>query len=227
MAAGRLGACRIRPCVCFLSPWIAPLPPTGWGKLLEPKKLKSPFQADDTGTYPGASRAWMGRVSPSSQQQAVATGYHHIWTWHLNGFAFQLRQVFIACSLKARERQSACTCTRAQKCRGGEWAKENLAWGCLFMRTLNNSFLSLLSSSQRDKNKRVFLAYCLELRIVKREENITVTEGDTRKSVTFNCSTYNQSHQIKALYIFLNNLWLGSGYERTRTPAIAMQREAC
>lgn len=103
----------------------------------------------------------------------------------------------------------------------------NLGWGCLFMRTLNNSFLSLLSSSQRDENKRVFLAYCLELRIVKREENITVTEGDTRKSVTFNCSTYNQSHQIKALYIFLNNLWLGSGYERTRTPAIAMQREAC
>lgn len=99
-----------------------------------------------------------------------------------------------------------CVHTRAQKCRGGEWAKGNLAWGCLFMRTLNNSFLSLLSSSQRDKNKRVFLAYCLELRIVKREENITVTEGDTRKSVTFNCSTYNQSHQIKALYIFLNNL---------------------
>lgn len=74
------------------------------------------------------------------------------------------------------------------------------------MRTLNNSFLSLLSSSQRDQNKRVSLAYCLELRIVEREENITVTEGDTRKSVTFNCSTYNQSHQIKALYIFLNNL---------------------
>lgn len=78
--------------------------------------------------------------------------------------------------------------------------------GCLFMQSLNNSSLSLLSSSQRVTNKCVALAYCLQLRIVEREENITETEGDTRRSVTFNCTTYNQSHQIKALYIFLNNL---------------------
>lgn len=78
--------------------------------------------------------------------------------------------------------------------------------GCLFMQSLNNSSLSLLSPSQHVKNKRVALAYCLQLRIVKREENITETEGDTRRSVTFNCTTSNQSHQIKALYIFLNNL---------------------
>ena len=99
--------------------------------------------------------------------------------------------------------------------------------GCLFMQSLNNSSLSLLSPSQHVKNKRVALAYCLQLRIVKREENITETEGDTRRSVTFNCTTSNQSHQIKALYIFLNNLWLGWGYEWTRTPAIAMQRDVC
>lgn len=72
-------------------------------------------------------RVWMGRVSPSSQQQAVATGYHRVRTWYLNGFAFQLRKVFIAWFLKARERQSVCAQTHAQKCRGGEWAKGNLA----------------------------------------------------------------------------------------------------
>lgn len=88
---------------------------------------------------------------------------------------------------------------------GASWAEGNLARGCLFMPTLNNSFWSLLSSSQRDQNKRVSLAYCLELRIAEREGNITVTEGDTRKSVTFSCATYNQPHQIKALYIFPNN----------------------
>lgn len=74
------------------------------------------------------------------------------------------------------------------------------------MPSLNNSSLSLLSPSQHVKNKCVALAYCLQLRIVEREENITEMEGDTRRSVTFNCTTYNQSHQIKALYIFLNNL---------------------
>ena len=41
------------------------------------------------------------------------------------------------------------------------------------MQSLNNSSLSLLSPSQHVKNKRVALAYCLQLRIVKREENIT------------------------------------------------------
>lgn len=167
-------------------------------------------------------RALVGRLLLSSQQQAVATGYHWPWALPPSWLHFPTERGFYR-TFSEGKRQA----TPAQKCRGGKRAKGTLAWGCLFMRTLNNSFLSLLSSSQRDKNKRVFLAYCLELRIVKREENITVTEGDTRKRVTFNCSTYNQSHQIKALYIFLNNLWLGSGYERTRTPAIAMQREAC
>lgn len=143
-----------------------------------------------------------------TQQQAVATGHQPAWSWHLNGFTFQLRKGFTASPSKARAGPSVCphTPTRAQNCRGRERAEGNLARGCLFMRTLNNSFLSLLSSSQRDQNKRVSLAYCLEPRIVEREGNITVTEGDTRKSVTFNCGTYNQSHQIKALYIFPNNL---------------------
>lgn len=198
--------------VCFLLPRLAPLPPIGWRKLSEPKQKVLP------------RLLMLGHIRLLPQvlaSQPPCLGFASVW------FCFWMEGGSIACSLKARGRQSECALTRAQKRQGGKGAKGNLAWGCLFMRTLNNSFLSLLSSSQRDKNKRVFLAYCLELRIVKRGENITVTEGDTRKSVTFNCSTYNQSHQIKALYIFLNNLWLGSGYERTRTPAIAMQREAC
>lgn len=59
---------------------------------------------------------------------------------------------------------------------------------------------------KKKKNQRVALASCLQRRVVERGENITQTEGDARRSATFHCTTYKQSHQIKALYIFLNNL---------------------
>lgn len=78
--------------------------------------------------------------------------------------------------------------------------------GCLFMQSLSNSSSSLLSPSRRVRDKRVALAYCLQPSSVERGRDIAQTGEHTRRSVTFNCTTYNQSHQIKALYIFLNNL---------------------
>lgn len=211
LAAGSVPVTSLLACV-FSSAQDSPIA-SYWVKKAFWAKAESPFQALDAGTYPHASTG--------ACQSATVPGLHIRMVLLSNGEGFYWMH-----SEGKRQTKRVCAHACAER-KGGKGAKGNLAWGCLFMRTLNNSFLSLLSSSQRDKNKRVFLAYCLERRIVKREENITVTEGDTRKSVTFNCSTYNQSHQIKALYIFLNNLWLGSGYERTRTPAIAMQQEAC
>lgn len=44
-----------------------------------------------------------------TQQQAVATGHHPAWSWHLNGFmhlngfTFQLRKGFTASSLKEEQ----------------------------------------------------------------------------------------------------------------------------
>lgn len=85
----------------FFLPWIAPLPPSGWGK------LGSPFQAPAAGTDPSASAGLVQAGScraGSSRQWLRATAGPGLR--HLHGFAFQLSEVFIARSLKARDRQS-------------------------------------------------------------------------------------------------------------------------
>lgn len=106
-----------------------------------------------------------------TQQQAVTTGHHPAWSWHLNGFTSQLRKGFTASSLEARAGPSVCkhTHTHVHKtAEGSSGLRGDRPGGCLFTRTLNNSFSSLLSPSRRDQNKRVSLAYCLELRIAER-----------------------------------------------------------
>lgn len=108
--------------MCFLSPWIAPLSPAGWGKLSEPKRLKSPFQGPDAGMYPGTSVGfeWAGSHPAAGSGHCTPSYLDLTSKW----LCFPTEEGFYCVFFKGkRETKHVCTHTHAQKCRGGEWAK--------------------------------------------------------------------------------------------------------